>query len=137
MKSSEFDIKTRTKEEFIDLTHRVQEFVSISGVTEGLCTVFVPHTTAGITINENADPSVRSDLLMTLQKIVPDSLRYTHLEGNSPAHVKASLLGSSVQVIINKGILRLGTWQGIFFGEFDGPRSRTVFIHLADSNSPE
>lgn len=137
MKSSEFEIKTRTREEFIDLTHRVQEFVSISGVTEGLCTVFVPHTTAGITINENADPSVRSDLLMTLKKVVPDSLPYTHLEGNSPAHVKASLLGSSVQVIVDNGILRLGTWQGIFFGEFDGPRNRRVFINLTDSSPSE
>ena len=133
MKSSEFGVNTQTKEEFIDLTHRVQEFVSDSGITEGLCTVFIPHTTAGITINENADPSVRSDLLMTLKKFVPDSLPYTHMEGNSPAHVKASLLGSSVQVIVKNGILKLGTWQGIFFGEFDGLRNRRVFVTLMDS----
>jgi secondary thiamine-phosphate synthase enzyme len=132
MKSSEFGVKTRTKEELIDLTHRVQEFVSISSVAEGICTVFVPHTTAGITINENADPSVRSDLLMTLKKIVPDSLPYAHREGNSPAHIKTSLLGSSAQVIVKNGILLLGTWQGIFFVEFDGPRNRKVFIHLTE-----
>jgi len=132
MKSSEFDVKTRAREELIDLTHRVQEFIAVSGVREGICTIFVPHTTAGITINENADPSVRSDLLMTLKTMVPDSLPFAHSEGNSPAHVKASLLGSSVQVIVKNGKLWLGTWQGIFLGEFDGPRIRKVWISLSN-----
>jgi secondary thiamine-phosphate synthase enzyme len=134
MKRTKIEVKTRTREELIDLTQRIQDCVSSSGTKEGMCCVFVPHTTAGITINENADPSVRSDLLMTLKTIVPDSLPYTHLEGNSPAHVKASLMGSSVQVIVQQGKLWLGTWQGIFLAEFDGPRTRRVFVELTDTS---
>jgi len=99
-----------------------------SKVAAGLCVVYVPHTTAGVTINENADPSVRRDMLMALARAVPDSLPYTHGEGNAPAHVKASLVGSSVSVVIQDGRLRLGTWQGIFLCEFDGPRERHVLV---------
>jgi len=124
----EFEISTQVKEEFIDMTSKVRQIIEDSGIRTGLCTVFVPHTTAGVTINENADPSVQSDILNTLRTMVPDSLPYSHMEGNSPAHVKASLMGSSAQIIINEGGLALGTWQGIFFCEFDGPRRRKVYI---------
>jgi len=122
------EVKTQAREELVDITTRVREELASSGVKGGICYVYVPHTTAAVTINESADPSVKEDILMTLRKIVPDSLPYRHSEGNSPAHVKASLIGSSVKVIIDEGQLALGTWQGIFFCEFDGPRSRNVFI---------
>jgi len=122
------EVKTQAREELVDITARVREALVSSGVKDGICYVYVPHTTAAVTINESADPSVKEDILMTLRKIVPDSLPYRHSEGNSPAHVKASLIGSSVKVIVEEGQLSLGTWQGIFFCEFDGPRSRRVFI---------
>ncbi len=122
------EVKTQAREELVDITARVREELVSSGVKDGICYVYVPHTTAAVTINENADPSVKEDILMALRKIVPDSLPYRHSEGNSPAHVKASLTGSSIKVIIDEGQLVLGTWQGIFFCEFDGPRSRSVFI---------
>jgi len=124
------EVKTKTKEELIDITSRVKEEVSHSGIKNGICHVYIPHTTAGVTINENADPSVKEDILMTMKKLVPDNLPYRHSEGNSPAHVKASLVGSSVNVIIEEGELQLGTWQGIFFCEFDGPRSRRAYIKV-------
>lgn len=124
------EIRTRTKEEIVDLTAEVGRIVGASGVPEGACVVFVPHTTAAVTINENADPDVKADILMALRKAVPDSLPYEHAEGNSPAHVKASLVGSSVTVIVAGGALQLGTWQGICFCEFDGPRSRKVWVRL-------
>jgi secondary thiamine-phosphate synthase enzyme len=126
----EFEVRTQAREELMDITGKVREAILSSGVTNGICTVYVPHTTAGVTINENADPSVRQDILMTLRKIVPDSLAYKHSEGNSPAHVKACLVGSSVNIIIDEGSLALGTWQGIFFCEFDGPRSRKVYLNV-------
>ncbi len=122
------EVKTQAREELVDITARVREELVSSGVKDGICHVYVPHTTAAVTINENADPSVKEDILMALRKIVPDSLPYRHSEGNSPAHVKACLIGSSITVIIDEGQLALGTWQGIFFCEFDGPRSRNVFI---------
>ncbi len=122
------EVKTQAREELVDITARVREELVSSGVKSGICYVYVPHTTAAATINESADPSVKEDILMTLRKIVPDSLPYRHSEGNPPAHVKASLIGSSVKVIVEEGQLSLGTWQGIFFCEFDGPRSRRVFI---------
>jgi secondary thiamine-phosphate synthase enzyme len=122
------EVITKAKEDLIDITPRVREEIESSGVENGLCLVYVPHTTAGVTINENADPSVREDLLMTVKKIVPDSLPFRHMEGNSPAHVKASLIGSSINLIIEEGRLSLGTWQGIFFCEFDGPRNRKVYL---------
>jgi len=122
------EVKTKAKEDLIDITLQVQEEIASSGVKNGLCLVYVPHTTAGVTINENADPSVKEDLLMTMKKLVPNSLSYKHLEGNSPAHVKASLLGSSINLIIEEGRLSLGIWQGVFFCEFDGPRRRKVCI---------
>ena len=122
------EVKTQAREEVVDITARVREELVSSGVKDGICYVYVPHTTAAVTINENADPSVKEDILMAMRKIVPDSLPYRHSEGNSPAHVKACLIGSSIKVIIDEGQLALGTWQGIFFCEFDGPRSRNVFI---------
>ena len=122
------EVKTQAREELVDITARVREELVSSGVKDGICYVYVPHTTAAVTINESADPSVKEDILMTLRKIVPDSLAYRHSEGNSPAHVKASLIGSSIKVIIEEGQLSLGTWQGIFFCEFDGPRNRRIFI---------
>jgi len=124
------EIRTKAREEFVDLTADVERFVAASGVARGVCVVTVPHTTAGITVNENADPDVRADLAMTLKRIVPETLPYAHGEGNSPAHVKASLFGSSVTLIIDDGRLRLGTWQGIFFCEFDGPRARKAWVQI-------
>jgi len=124
------EVKTQAREELVDITARIREEIISSGVKEGICIVYVPHTTAGVTINENADPSVKEDILMTMKKIVPDSLPYRHSEGNSPAHVKACLIGSSVNIIIEKGEPSLGTWQGIFFCEFDGPRNRRVYVKV-------
>lgn len=128
-----FTIQTHKKENLIDITDQVQEAVNSSGVETGICCVYVPHTTAGVTINENADPSVKDDIMMALRKIVPDSLPYTHAEGNSPSHIKATLVGSSISVIIENKRLALGTWQGIIFCEFDGPRRRKFFVHTEPS----
>jgi secondary thiamine-phosphate synthase enzyme len=125
------EIRTQKQEEIIDLTREIGRIVAASGRKEGVCTVFVPHTTAAVTINENADPDVKADILMTLKRAVPDSLPYAHAEGNSPAHVKASLVGSSVSIIVEEGRLALGTWQGICFCEFDGPRTRKVWVKIS------
>jgi len=114
----------------MDITPLVRDIVHKSKIENGLCYVFVPHTTAGITINENADPSVRQDILTGLDKLVPWQGDYTHLEGNAAAHIKASLVGSSETIPIEKGDLVLGTWQGVFFAEFDGPRRREVWIKI-------
>ncbi len=122
-------LRTPRRTELIDITDRVQDYLQHMKAQDGLCVVYVPHTTAGITINEHADPDVAHDILVTLNKLVPfDDPEYRHEEGNSAAHVKASLLGSSVQVLVKGGQLVLGTWQGIFFGEFDGPRQRQVQV---------
>lgn len=124
-------ISTTSRDEFIDITDRVQQVVSDADPIEnGCCMVFVPHTTAGITINESADPSVRSDILMMLNRLVPWESGFRHSEGNSAAHVKSSLVGVSLQVAISNSRLVLGTWQGIYFCEFDGPRNRQVHVHL-------
>ena len=112
----------------IDITDKVQEVVSKAKVSEGVCVVFCPHTTAGLTINENADPSVKQDIINTLNKLVPENAGYSHSEGNADSHIKSSLLGSSLNIIIEGGQLQLGTWQGIYFCESDGPRSREVWI---------
>jgi secondary thiamine-phosphate synthase enzyme len=124
------EVRTGGKTELADLTDRIQQVVAKSGVSEGLCHVFVPHTTAGVTINENADPSVKADILMVLNKVISDREPYRHSEGNSPAHIKASLVGPQLTVIVSQGRLLLGTWQGIFFCEFDGPRTRRVHIKV-------
>ena len=116
-------------EGFIDITRKVAEIVRLSQVKQGVCQVFVPHTTAGVTINENADPDVVDDLLSALNTMAP-ALRYRHGEGNSPAHLKSLLTGSSVMVPVEAGILQLGTWQGIYFCEYDGPRQRKVQVQI-------
>ncbi len=123
-----FQVKTSAKTDFVDITRSVQEAIQKLGMKDGVCFVFVPHTTAAITINENADPSVSRDIVMELNKIVPFQDRYQHSEGNSSAHIKASLLGPSQTLFVESGRLVLGTWQGIFFCEFDGPRSRKVYV---------
>ena len=119
-------------EGFIDITGQVRKIVASGNVQNGLCQIFVPHTTAGVTINENADPDVVTDMLAALGKMVPD-LHYRHSEGNSPAHIKSSLVGCSITVPISEGRLCLGTWQGIYFCEFDGPRTRKVWVNLVGS----
>jgi len=123
-------VKSRQKTEFIDITRQAKEAVSSSDIKNGFCHLFVPHTTAGITINESADPSVQSDILMILNQIVPWKADYGHMEGNSPAHIKASIIGASEWIAIENARFVLGTWQGIFFCEFDGPRNRNVHINL-------
>ena len=121
-------VQTRSRDEMVDITREVADVVRRLGVKTGRCVVFVPHTTSGVTINEHADPDVCEDLIASLNRIVPWNGSYRHGEGNSAAHVKASLTGSSVTVLIEDGRLLLGTWQGIFFCEFDGPRTRKAWI---------
>jgi secondary thiamine-phosphate synthase enzyme len=127
----DFRISTKNRNQMIDITSRVSSFVGQSGVANGDVIVYCPHTTAAITINENADPSVPHDLLLTLEELVPQHRSgYRHSEGNSDSHCKSSLVGCSEQILIKGGALQLGTWQGIFFCEFDGPRSRRVIIQV-------
>ncbi len=121
-------IKTRAKQAMLDITERVDRAIRELGITDGICTVFVPHTTAAITINENADPSVQEDILDSLARLAPQGPHYQHAEGNAHAHIRASVIGHSVQVMVEGGKLVLGTWQGIFFCEFDGPREREVWV---------
>lgn len=121
-------VKTSGRVQLIDITGLVREELGHAAFSDGIVTVFVPHTTAGITINENADPDVPHDMTAVLNKLIPFDDGYRHLEGNSAAHIKASLIGSAVQVIVENGQLVLGTWQGIFFAEFDGPRQRKVLL---------
>ncbi len=130
MKTITLDIRTGSHTEFINITSRVQQAVTDSGVTDGVCVIFVPHTTAAVTINENADPDVVRDMKTELEKIVPWEDEYRHYEGNSAAHLKASMIGFSEHVIIEDGRLVLGTWQGIYFCEFDGPRNRKLKIKI-------
>jgi secondary thiamine-phosphate synthase enzyme len=125
---SKVDIKTNSSVEFKDITGEVRKIVKAGNIGSGVCYVFVPHTTAGITINENADPDVVRDIAMQLEAVVPQHRNYSHAEGNSPAHIKTSLMGSSVIIMVENGELRLGTWQGIFFCEFDGPRNRNFWV---------
>ena len=119
----EYRLKTR-KQEFVDITDQIRKALVKSGITEGMCVVFCPHTTAGITINENTDPAVVNDMMFALDKTFPDHPEFQHTEGNSAAHMKASCIGSSVKILIQAGELVLGMWQGVFFCEFDGPRNR-------------
>ena len=127
----ELTIKTSAHSEFVEITDQIQRVVHESGVQEGVCTVFVPHTTAGITINENADSDVVADIIYALDKAVPwKDAHYQHGEGNTAAHVKSSIMGHSVHVLVRGGKLQFGTWQGIFFCEFDGPRTRKVWVTL-------
>ncbi|MGA2089952.1 MAG: secondary thiamine-phosphate synthase enzyme YjbQ [Endomicrobiales bacterium] len=121
-------LRTQKHTQFVEITRNIQDIVSREGVKNGLCTIFVPHTTAGVTINEHADPDVIDDIVGALEKMVPWEAGYSHSEGNSAAHIKASLIGFSQNVIVENGKLQLGTWQGIFFAEFDGPRTRTIWV---------
>ena len=128
-------VDTKAREELTDITADVERIVAQSGVSDGVCYLFCRHTTAGLTVNENADPDVKHDLLMALRRIVDDSWPYRHGEGNSPAHVKSSLLGPDLSVPVRGGRLSLGTWQGILFAEFDGPRpNRTIEISVISTN---
>ena len=124
------NIKTRTRTEFVDITSEIQQVIDEAGIKDGICCLYIPHTTAGITINEGADPSVVSDIQRTLSKLIPNNLNYSHMEGNSDAHIKSTVVGASETVIIDDGKLLLGTWQSIFFCEFDGPRHRRVLVKL-------
>ena len=132
MKTTEFTIKTSTHTEMIDITAKIQQLVDESGVREGICVAFVPHTTAAVTINENADPDVVRDFTTELGKIVPWEDGYHHMEGNSAAHLKASMIGFSEHIIIENGRLQLGTWQGIYFCEYDGPRNRKLKVKIIE-----
>ena len=125
-------IQSGKRIEFIDITQEIRNAVSESGVSDGICWIFVPHTTAGITINEHADPSVVIDIQEQLNKLIPYHSNYKHLEGNADAHIKSTLTGITTSCFIEKGNLLLGTWQGIFFCEYDGPRTRKVFIKILE-----
>ncbi len=122
------NVKSKSRIEFIDVTEMVQGVVSEAGIKDGICCLYVPHTTAGITINEGADPSVQRDIQNTLNRLVPQDINYFHREGNADAHIKSTLVGASVNVIIDEGKLLLGTWQSVFFCEFDGPRHRRIAV---------
>ena len=121
-------VKTDSGTQFVDVTSQVRAAVRKSGVKSGVCMLFVPHTTAAVTINENADPDVTRDILMELNKVIPFDDNYAHTEGNSAAHIKSSLVGCQMNVFVEKGDLVLGTWQGIYFCEFDGPRTRKLYV---------
>ncbi len=123
-----FTISTRSRTDFVDITRQIQDVVTFLNMTDGIISVFVPHTTAGVTINENADPDVTTDMDAALDKTVPWRAGYRHAEGNAAAHVKASMMGSSAQVLVEEGRLLLGTWQAIYFCDFDGPRTRKVWV---------
>ncbi len=123
-------VQTHDRCQLVDITSEVRDAVRESGVASGICVVYCPHTTAGVTINENADPDVARDLVMALSKVAPANLPYRHAEGNSDGHLKSTLVGCSEQILIDGGSLVLGTWQGIYFCEFDGPRRRKVHIHV-------
>lgn len=124
------NIKSRSKTEFIDITDDIQIVIKESGVNDGICHIYVPHTTAGITINEGADPSVKRDILACINRLIPFEGDYQHMEGNSAAHIKSSLVGVSQSVLIEDGKLLLGTWQSVYFCEFDGPRHRRVIVKI-------
>jgi secondary thiamine-phosphate synthase enzyme len=124
-----FRIQTRSRTDFINIDHQVSELVRESEIKEGIVTIFIPHTTAGVTINENADPDVTTDMETVLDRMVPWSAAdYRHMEGNTAAHVKASMMGASAQVIVSRGALQMGTWQSLYFCEFVGPRTREVWV---------
>ena len=128
-------VKTRAKTELIDITSKIHDKVRSFGIVEGICMLYVPHTTAAVTINESADPSVKTDIMMILNRIVPWEAEYRHLEGNSPAHVKSTMVGASELIAIANERLVLGTWQGIFFCEFDGPRTRKIHVNFYELKS--
>jgi secondary thiamine-phosphate synthase enzyme len=126
----DLNIKTTKREILIDLTSDIDKIVRENNIQEGVCRLFVPHTTAGITINENADPAVLRDIINHLAKLIPQNAGFSHGEGNSDAHIKSSLMGISINILIHNGRLMLGTWQGIMFAEYDGPRNRKLFVQI-------
>ena len=127
-------VKTRETTELVDITSEIIKLVRKSGVDQGLCMLYVPHTTAAVTINESADPTVKSDILKVINQVIPWDANYRHLEGNSAAHIKTTLVGSSEIIAIEGQKLVLGTWQGIFFCEFDGPRNRKIHVRIVEAN---
>ena len=127
-----FDVKTGSRVELVDITDKVRKAVNKSGVKEGICHLFVPHTTAGIAINENADPSVKRDIVMEMNKMVPFEDGYQHMEGNAAAHIKSVIFGPNLSLFVEGGDIVLGTWQGVFFCEFDGPRRRKVHMKVIE-----
>ena len=132
-----FTVKSKNRTQMIDITYNIQDIVRSSGIDQGLCMLYVPHTTAAITINESADPSVKDDILMIIDTIIPWKAGYRHREGNSPAHIKSTLIGPSELIAVENNQLVLGAWQGIFFCEFDGPRTREVHVRLIKENFQE
>jgi secondary thiamine-phosphate synthase enzyme len=128
--SKALNVKSKSKTEFIDITEDIRALIKESGVQQGVCYIYVPHTTAGVTINEGADPAVKRDLIAALNRLVPFEGDYHHIEGNSAAHIKSTLVGSAQIVLIEEGKLQLGTWQSIYFCEFDGPRHRRVLVKI-------
>lgn len=132
MTMKKISISTGSRTEFVDITSGVEDIIGKSKVKSGACHIFIPHTTAGITINENADPSVRSDIMDSLNRLIPFDAGYEHAEGNAAAHIKSTLVGTNKTIPIENGGLKLGTWQGIFFCEFDGPRQRTIFVKITE-----
>ncbi|MCX7845492.1 MAG: secondary thiamine-phosphate synthase enzyme YjbQ [Dictyoglomaceae bacterium] len=126
----EFTVSTPSKTVLVDITEKIEDCIRKSNIKEGRCFIFIPHTTAGIIINENYDPSVVRDILNTLEKLIPWSMSYSHAEGNAPAHIKSTILGNQTVAFIQNGRLKLGTWQGIFLAEFDGPRVRKVWVDI-------
>ncbi len=126
----QLNVRTSNRVELIDITDLIQKVIRESKVKAGICSVYVPHTTAGVTINENADPSVRKDIIKELNQVIPFDDNYYHLEGNAAAHIKSTLVGASETIMIDNGSLVLGTWQGVFFCEFDGPRSRKIIVKI-------
>ncbi|PLX42542.1 MAG: hypothetical protein C0608_02640 [Deltaproteobacteria bacterium] len=125
-----FQVRTKSRSELVDITGEVARIVTEAGVSEGVATIYIPHTTAGVTINENADPDVKRDIIAFMEKLVPREWGFRHIEGNSDAHIKASMMGFSTQIPVTGGRLALGTWQGIYFAEFDGPRSRKCHVSI-------
>ena len=130
------NIQTNRRIELVDITREIQNIVAESTVGEGVCFIFCPHTTAGLTINENADPSVRRDIINTFNRLIPEGAGYSHAEGNADSHIKSSLFGSSLVVFVKNGQLVFGAWQGVYFCESDGPRSREVWIKILSDNHP-
>ena len=124
------EVKTTNRIQLVDITSHIKSLMRSENMSSGLVIVYVPHTTCGITINENADPAVKEDILSVLNRLIPDNAGYRHLEGNADAHIKSSIIGSSVTVFVESGSLVLGTWQGIFLAEFDGPRKRSVLLKM-------
>ncbi len=125
-----YNIKTQRREELVDITHLALDFIKTEKISDGIIKVFVPHTTAAVTINEKADPDVPRDIIFALKKLVPSNMGFRHFEGNSDAHTKTTLVGSSEDIIVENGQLVLGTWQALFFCEFDGPRNRKVIFKV-------